>query len=365
MKVLVVTPSYPRYRGDYHGSFIQSYCREVSKFVELSVLAPRSRTLTDYPEEFRVLRFPYLPLRSMEYVAEQTLKGAPYPVVACLPAYLTSAYLNLLRRSKDLIHLHIAIPLGLPVIYGARAKPVLITCHGSDLTYPIEKSLLRPFCKKILRKASRVITVSHFLKKYLMDYGIDSVVIPIGVDVNRFSPGNKPQSTLKIGVLGRLVPEKRVEDTIKSIKLIDNQIDYQLHIAGDGPELTKLMKLSEKYKIKSIFHGRVKYPELFLKNCNIFILSSVREGLSMSLQEAMASGCIPIAVNNFGCDELISHGENGYLFNPGRKRELANYVIKAAENPRLGERARRTILEHFDIEKNSLRYIQEYKKVLE
>jgi glycosyltransferase involved in cell wall biosynthesis len=255
--------------------------------------------------------------------------------------------------------------LGLPVIYANKNKPIVITCHGSDLTYPVEKRFLGPFCRKILRKASRVITVSRFLQKYLMAYEVKSIVIPIGVNVNRFYPVKKSKTKLNIGVLGRLIPEKRVQDTIKSMKLIEHKVDYQLHIAGDGPELHKLRKLVEKYKINSIFYGRIKYPEKFLRYCNIFILSSIREGLSMSLQEAMACGCIPIAVDNFGCEELISHGENGYLFTPGKIRELSYYIIKAANNPELGKSARQTILEKYDIKKSSLRYLEEYKKLIE
>jgi glycosyltransferase involved in cell wall biosynthesis len=365
MKVLVITPSYPRYQGDYHGSFVQSYCHEISKYTDLSVLAPRSRTLVDYPEEFNISRFPYLPLQKTEYIAEQTMKNAPFPVLATLPFYLISAYLNLIKHSKDLIHLHIAIPLGLPVIYANKNAPIVITCHGSDLTYPIEKSFLRPFCRKIFRKASRVITVSRFLQKYLTEYEVKSIVIPIGVNVNRFYPAKKSKSKINIGVLGRLVPEKRVQDTIKSMKLIEHKLDYQLHIAGDGPELLKLRMLAEKYKINSIFYGRIKYPEIFLRNCNIFILSSIREGLSTSLQEAMACGCIPIAVDNIGCEELISHGENGYLFTPGKIHELSHNIITAANKPELGKKARQTILKNYDIKKNSLRYLEEYLKLIE
>ena len=365
MKVLVVTPSYPRYPGDYHGSFVQAQCHELSRYIELSVLAPRSRTQKHYTERFEVRRFPYLPLKRMELIAEQTMKGAPYPVLAPLPAYLTSAFSNIINTTHDLIHLHIAIPLGLPVLYARKSRPIIITCHGSDITYATEKRILRPICKKILRKASTLVTVSRFLQELLVPFEVSSATIPIGIDVKRFYPAMKRGSRINICVLGRLVPEKRVQDTIKSMRLIEGKLDYQLHIAGDGPELDKLKKLSERYGVNSIFHGRIKYPENFLRKCDIFVLSSIREGLSTSLQEAMASGCTPVAITRFGCDELVNHGENGYLFKPGNIGELAESILMAVETPELGRKARETILENYNIEKNTLKYLEEYKKLLE
>ncbi|MBD3206707.1 glycosyltransferase [Candidatus Bathyarchaeota archaeon] len=366
MNVLVVTPSYPRYLGDYNGAFVQSQCRELSRYVELSVLAPRSRTLEHYSEKFEVRRFPYLPYKRMEFIAEQTMKGAPYPILSTLPLYLTSAFANIVASKETLIHLHIAIPLGVPVIQAKKSRPVIITCHGSDITYTVEKSILRPICRNILRQASTVVTVSRYLQGLLGSLEVNSRVLPIGIDVKRFSPVKRKQgSTINIGVLGRLVPEKRVQDTLKAMKLIEKKLDCHIHIAGDGPELYKLKRLSERYGVKSIFHGRVQYPEKFLGKCDVFVLSSIREGLSTSLQEAMASGCTPVAVNHYGCDELVKHGENGYLFKPGNIPDLAECIQMAAEKPELGKKARKTILQNHDIEKNTLRYLEEYKKLME
>lgn len=366
MNVLVVTPSYPRYPGDYHGAFVQSQCRELSRYVELSVLAPRSRTSENYPEKFYVKRFPYLPEKRMEFIAEQTMKGAPYPIMSTLPFYLTSAFANIVTSKEELIHLHIAIPLGIPVIHAKKSRPVIITCHGSDITYTIEKRILRPICRKILRQASTVVTVSQYLQELLKSLEVNSLILPIGIDVKRFSPAKrKPGSTINIGLLGRLVPEKRVQDTIKAVKLIEKKLDYQIHIAGDGPELDKLKRLSERYRLKSIFYGRIHYPEKFLGKCDVFVLSSIREGLSTSLQEAMASCCTPVVVNHFGCDELVKHGQNGYLFKPGNIENLAECILMAAEKQELGRKARETILQNHDIEKNTLRYLEEYKKLME
>lgn len=77
----------------------------------------------------------------------------------------------------------------------------------------------------------------------------------------------------------------------------------------------------------------------------------------------MATGCVPVAVNGYGCPELIGDGENGYLFEPTDVEGLAEKVVKAADSLELARRARATILKHFDINRNVLRYIELYREL--
>jgi glycosyltransferase involved in cell wall biosynthesis len=88
------------------------------------------------------------------------------------------------------------------------------------------------------------------------------------------------------------------------------------------------------------------------------VLASVREGLSISLQEAMATACVSVASDGVGCRELVEDGENGFLFQPGDVHGLAQKILQALEDPSLGMRARETIQEGFDINENVSRYIR-------
>ena len=158
MRVLVFTPSFPRFKGDFHGGFIKSLCDILSQHVEIQVLAPRTRTMEPYEVDYAVHRFPYLPSKRMEYVAESTMKNAPAINLAGLPAYLASALYHLLASDTDLIHTHLAIPLGILALLSR--IPQIITCHGSDLTYPIDNPQYLPFTRMVLRKTGFVVTVS-------------------------------------------------------------------------------------------------------------------------------------------------------------------------------------------------------------
>ena len=84
----------------------------------------------------------------------------------------------------------------------------------------------------------------------------------------------------------------------------------------------------------------------------------------MSLQEAMATGCVPVAVDGFGCPELVMDGLNGFLFRPRDVDGLTECVIQAASNLSLGKRARGTIVERFTPQEGVRRYLELYRDLL-
>ncbi|MCW4049668.1 MAG: glycosyltransferase family 4 protein [Candidatus Bathyarchaeota archaeon] len=366
MKVTVVTPSYPRYTGDYHGSFIQAQCQRLSRHVELTVLAPRSRTMQKFHEAYPVFRFPYMPTKRMELVAERTMKDAPIPYLLQLPPYLLSAYLHSVKLNGDIIHTHLAIPLGVLMAHNPRKTPQIITCHGSDCTLPLKNPIYLPFTRHALRKADRVITVSEYIRDIAIRLGAEpekTRTIYIGVDVNRFRPVRRRNHAVTLGTLGRLVPEKNIEDILHAVKRLEDSLDLELIIGGDGPHRSELTRTAKRLGLQNIrFLGRVHDAKSFHRRCDVFILASTSEGLSISLQEAMASGSVPVAVNGYGCDEVVSDNVNGYLYEPRNVNELTNKIRNAVQNLGLGKTARETIVRDFDIDKNTVKLLEVYNE---
>jgi glycosyltransferase involved in cell wall biosynthesis len=378
VRVLVVTPTYPRFRGDFHGRVIQDLCLRISRLgVDLTVLAPRSRTMAPYDSPFTVRRFAYLPSQRFEVLPERTMKGASMGYLAQLPPYLASAYLSMARERVDVIHSHLTIPLGFMASILPVKAPRLVTCHGSDCTLPIERPLYRPFVRRTLRKADRVVAVSDYVRRLAIMLGANEGGIEriyLGVDVERFKPSDDrrrlrerygiPPNATVIGTLGRLVSEKRVEDLIVAANEVSGRIDAFFVVGGGGPELGRLKWLAGDLGVENImFTGEVHEPEIFHKLLDVFVLASVREGLSVSLQEAMASGCVPVAAKACGSPELITEGKNGYFYKPGDAVELADKILKATENPRLGKMARETVVEGFNIDRSAARYVEIYNEL--
>ena len=96
--------------------------------------------------------------------------------------------------------------------------------------------------------------------------------------------------------------------------------------------------------------ARNDIPDL-LSACDVFVLSSVREGLPVALLEAMASGCAIASTNVGGIPEAVKDGESALLVSPGDPRTLAGAVGRLLSGrelgARLGENASRTIDERY------------------
>ena len=329
----------------------------------MEVIAPRTRTMDTLNLTYPVRRFPYMPMRQMEYIAEATMKNAPLSTLATLPPYLASAYMSIISSDVQLIHTHLAIPLGFLASLNPRKTPQLITCHGSDISYPMEKPIYRAFTGYALRKADRIVAVSDYVKQLILQMGADpskTETIYLGVDVERFKPDNKGNE-LTIGTLGRLVPEKKIEDLLYATKEIDGKIDFKLRIGGDGPDQARLMKIAEMLELDVDFTGRVQDTVSFHRSLDIFVLASSREGLSVSLQEAMACGAVPVAVDAHGCREIIKDQINGYLFDPSNRVVLAERILEAVNNKEIAKKAQKTIIERFNSETAAKKYLELYR----
>jgi glycosyltransferase involved in cell wall biosynthesis len=77
----------------------------------------------------------------------------------------------------------------------------------------------------------------------------------------------------------------------------------------------------------------------------------------------MATGCVPVAVDGFGCPEIIADGVNGYLFRPRDVEGLTDKVLQATSNLRLGREARETIVRRFSLDEGVRRYLDLYREL--
>jgi len=364
-KAAVLTPSFPRYPGDYHGGFIKTLCDKLSQHLDIEVIAPRSKSCQPLPTPYKVKRFKYLPLQRMELIAESTLVDAKGVNIAPLPLYLSSAYLSLQLNRYDLVHTHLALPLGLASTHSLRKTPNIITCHGSDITYAGSKPQFKPFLRHVLKKADRVVAVSNHIKRQAIEAGANPekiTTIYMGVDTEKFSPLERKGGNT-VGTLGRLTPDKNVIELIQAARYLSG--DIKVVVGGDGPELECLKQTCRELGVKSAFLGRVSNQVGFHRMIDVFVLTSKREGLSISLQEAMACSAIPVTIKGQGCEEVIENGVNGFFYDAGDPRNLAETIEKALNHREAARKARETIVERFNIKQTVARYLEEYRRLIE
>ena len=145
---------------------------------------------------------------------------------------------------------------------------------------------------------------------------------------------------------------KGFEDLINAYSLIEKKIPHKLVILGDGEDKPKLINLIEQKKLnkKIYLPGYVTNPLKYFKKSEIFVLSSLREGMPNVLIEAMMCGCTPVSTNcKTGPSEIIKNNKFGYLSPIKNPNLLAQNILKAIENP-IPKKQLDKVLKQFDSE---------------
>jgi len=195
-----------------------------------------------------------------------------------------------------------------------------ITQNLVDLYILNSRALLKYFYNEISTNVKRV---------KILRNGIDIKEVYNEIEKNfniRRDLGLKKSSFL-VEFVGRLIPDKNLPILIKAIKLCDKKI--YLLIVGDGPERRNLKKLINKLKLNNriFLLGKRKDAINFLNDSNVFVLPSLREGMSRALLEAMALKKVCIVSNINQNKVLIKDGFNGMIFDPRNVNDLAKKIM--------------------------------------
>lgn len=167
-----------------------------------------------------------------------------------------------------------------------------------------------------------------------------SDVVPHGIDLDYFTPGNFPVKERKtIGVVGRIRPMKGQAVVLEGlIPFLQENPDWSLRIIGKIDKANyanQLQDLASKEKIQSqvIFEEPTPDIRSFYHRCSLIINASFSEGFSLVPLEAMACGCSVIATKDVGIhSSLIENNVNGFLFTKGDTNYLKEQVNKIVEN---------------------------------
>lgn len=137
-----------------------------------------------------------------------------------------------------------------------------------------------------------------------------------------------------IGILARLDPVKRFDIFLNAaVIVLKQEPNIKFIIGGDGIQLSDLKHIAADLGISSnvYFPGWVDKNDFF--NCiDINVLTSISESFSYAILEGTLHKKATICSKVGGFPDLIDHGENGFLFEPGNYNELASYIISLALN---------------------------------
>ena len=186
--------------------------------------------------------------------------------------------------------------------------------------------------------------------KLIKFYGLDPkriVVIPGGVDLNKFTPGEKSVDEPKILMCSRLDKRKNLHEALLAFSRI-REAPFSITIVGEGPEGVALKKVAAALNLNVRFTGNLTDSEVaaHFGHADIFVSTSLSEGFGLSLIQAMAAGCASVVSDIGAHRELIRNGENGLIYES--VDDLANkidfLVGDSSTRARLGREARNSAL---------------------
>lgn len=288
------------------------------------------------------------------------------------------------RNTSGLDALLPAVLAGVPCrIHGEHGRNVS-DLHGKSRKYLLLRKLHRPII-------DHYIALSRDLECYLTDrVSVPSAAvsqIPNGVDTDLFAPPKHRQrpsglypgpidsETIVIGTVSRLQPVKDPLTLISAFSLLQQSMSehhrLKLAIVGDGPLMGQAQALiaSEGLSDSAWLLGeRDDIPDL-LKTFDVYAQSSLAEGISNTVLEAMAAGLPVVATRVGGNPETVVDGETGRLLPAGDPHTLASVLADYVSRPNIrmqhGAAGRRRAEEQFSLKTMVERYLRVYEMTLE
>ncbi len=229
--------------------------------------------------------------------------------------------------------------------------PLILTAMGSDILLdPGRNPLWKVLTRYCLKKADFIICRATHLAEEISKSGVHSgkiKIVRIGVDTAKFHPrqrDNRLRQTLGIDDSCPLVistrnlePIYNVETLIQAMPLVlAESPNAKLVIVGRGRQEAYLKRLAESLQIASSvrFISWIPHDELpeYLASADIYVSTSLSDGASNSLLEAMASGLAPIVADIPANHPWIKVDENGLLFPTGDYDTLAKNIVHLIRN---------------------------------
>ncbi|MHC4477889.1 MAG: glycosyltransferase family 4 protein [Planctomycetota bacterium] len=278
------------------------------------------------------------------------------------------------QKNYDINHTHFIMPDGLIAWHIKKQANLsyIITAHGSDVPgynphrLKMAHRLLSPLWKTITQNAAQIVCPSKSLQSLVVKNGanIKTTLIPYGFYSDRFQTKRKKYK--RILVVTRMLKRKGVQYLLEAVKELT--LDHEIHIVGDGPYLSTLLKMANQSKTPVKFWGWLdnQSPELkdLYETSKIFVLTSEAENFPVALMEAMAAGLAIITTKGTGCAEVV--GETAILVETKSSHAIRDALLTLTENDNfcleLGCKAQKRLKEKFSWDVVVKQYLDLYQQ---
>jgi glycosyltransferase involved in cell wall biosynthesis len=382
LRVVFAAHAFPRHADDLPGGFLLGLAATLRhEGVQVEAVAPSAPGLParDCLRGVAVRRYRYAPRRAETLAYSGTMhERAASPGGALALTGLLAAGALALRRAAagaDLIHAHWWFPGGVQALVSGR-RPLVTTLHGTDVRLARSNPAARAACARVLRASAAVTAVSAWLRDEAAAIAPDCAerirVAPMPVDEAVFSPGDgMPRAELLF--VGRLDRQKGADLALRALaELRGPAAELPLRVVGSGPLEADLRRLAEELGVA----GRVRWEARLsrealagrYRQAAALLVPGSDEGLGLVAVEAQLSGAPVIAAASGGLLDVVSDGDTGWTFPPGRPSALARVIEEVAEHPaRAAERAevgRRAAAARFGMRAATRAYVSVYREAI-
>lgn len=344
-KVLVLTHNYPRFDGDSSGVFIENLLKLLSDEFTFKVIAPHDSGIpeseTKHGTEINRFRYGKDSAETLAYRGEMHVlaKATPLRFLKFIRSYRASAKRAAESAEIDAVWVHWWIPGGWVGSKVKANKPLIVTCHGTDVFLLGKFSWIRSTASRIFNSADKITVVSNFLKDRLLSHIGNSVenlenkivVAPMPIRDGIFNADNAVQPLQRsIITASRLTEQKNLDKLVIAIERLKRDgISCRLSIYGDGPEKANLSALIRDCQVEDRVMIEPVLPQEELadkyRQSEIAVLISEREGFGLSLVEAMLCGCVGVGARSGGITDIIQEdGIDGVLVEPNNIDAIYN-----------------------------------------
>lgn len=221
--------------------------------------------------------------------------------------------------------------------------PLIHTHHGNT-GHTLKVRIYEHLATKLMKKCRHVIAVSENMKNELL-----IILKPynrISIVENMLSLKNaseirekrnickKNNSIIQLVFIGRLSPEKGLMPFLHYFNSFKDKNKFRLDVLGDGPELKEIKNFIASNDLKHLItlNGFIIDPTEFLINSDLLVMPSLKEGLPMTLIEAVSVG-LPVLANNVGAvSTLVKNNFNGILIDHSSEASWHNAFSLTLDN---------------------------------
>jgi glycosyltransferase involved in cell wall biosynthesis len=365
-RLLILTSGFPRWPGDSTTPFVAQFASIMARrHRSVLVSAPHfrgARLEETYGDGVQVRRFRYfLPsgAQDIAYGGNAVRRVSRTPLYAVkLVCFMLSALVSVLVRRADIVNAHWLIPQGFVAVVAKAltGTRVVVTVHGGDV-FSLNGRLMRRVKRFVLERADAVVVNSTATRQACTELyaGRDYDVIPMGIDTDRFTPGDRSPELVRRHALGdlftvlfvgRLTADKGVLDLLRALEgLKAAGAEFRALVIGDGDQAPEL----QKYVVESDLQGEVHLPgwvdsadlPAYYRTADVFVGPSVvgetgwQEALGLVFVEALATGIPVIATDTGGIGDVVEHGVTGFLVEQCSPEQILERLQQLRRDPEL------------------------------